>query len=517
MTAMWGMACAVALAAGIEHGEATFRPTAREGSVPERFRLVEATFPFEIEQVRVTPRYTVHRLRFPSPIVTADEANNTVHAEYFRPEGGGKHPAAVVLHILGADFALSRYMAARLADRGVAALFVKLPYYGERRGPDGSKRFLSNDIGRSITAMGQGVCDVRRAAAWLASRPEVDPSRLGVTGISLGGIVSSIAASVDPAIGRAALLLAGGGLGEILWEMPEAARYKALWVASGRSKEELIALTAPLDPLTYAEGLRSKRVLMMAGTTDEVIPPLAARALWEKAGRPEIRWMECGHYSAAGFLLPAMREAVEFLAADDVASPKQPKVQPGPSEPDWLVLLDRLYGLRMFDDLLNPVTTTPEATPGRFRKAGPGPVRYRPVLALGLEVPIRGGYYAGEAGDQELWSYQHKTTAREIEAGGDLNPPLRAGSSIEFDPGDAPFGLWVGNDQFRDKVWTEPLRVAKENRRLAAQPYKAMIYPVRDRATGKVIPNSYLIGWEYSTNDDFQDVVCRIDNVVLVR
>ena len=115
--------------------------------------------------------------------------------------------------------------------------------------------------------------------------------------------------------------------------------------------------------------------------------PSAARALWEKAGRPEIRWMECGHYSAAGFLLPAMREAVEFLASDP---PKQPKVQPGPSEPDWLVLLYRLYGLRMLEDLLNPVTTTPEATPGRFRKAGPGPVRYRPVLALGLEVPIRG-------------------------------------------------------------------------------------------------------------------------------
>ena len=40
----------------------------------------------------------------------------------------------IVLHILGADFALSRYFAARLADRGVAALFVKLPYYGERTG-----------------------------------------------------------------------------------------------------------------------------------------------------------------------------------------------------------------------------------------------------------------------------------------------------------------------------------------------------------------------------------------------
>jgi hypothetical protein len=44
-----------------------------------------------------------------------------------------------------------------------------------------------------------------------------------------------------------------------------------------------------------------------------------------------------------------------------------------------------------------------------------------------------------------------------------------------------------------------------------------MIYPNRDKATGRLIPNSYLIGWEYSTNDDFQDVVCQVDNVVLVE
>ena len=309
--------------AGVERGEATFRPTDAEAKIPQHFRLAAATFSYELEQVRETPNYTVSRVRFPSPIVTADIANNTVHAEYFQPKTAGKRPAVVVLHILGADFALSRYYAARLADRGVAALFVKLPYYGERRGVDGEKRFLSADIDRSVASMGQGVCDVRRAAAWLAGRPEVDAGRLGVTGISLGGIVSSIAASVDPTLNRAALLLAGGGLGEVLWEMPEAAKYRLLWVASGRTKADLIALTSPLDPLTYAEGLRGKRVIMMAGRVDEVIPAKAAEALWEKAGRPTIRWFECGHYSAAGYLLPAIRDAVEFFAVE----PNEKKVR----------------------------------------------------------------------------------------------------------------------------------------------------------------------------------------------
>ena len=122
-----------------------------------------------------TRRYTVSKLRFPSLIETPDVENNVVHAEYFAPVGfGPKRPGVIVLHILGADFPLSRYMAARMADRGIAALFVKLPYYGERRPPGrgaASRRFLSTDIERTVTSMRQAVVDVRRAACWLAASP----------------------------------------------------------------------------------------------------------------------------------------------------------------------------------------------------------------------------------------------------------------------------------------------------------------------------------------------------------
>jgi dienelactone hydrolase len=306
---------------GIERGEVSYRPGPDESSVPEQFRLDPAVFAFELESVLSTPRYSVSRLTFPSPVTTADPANNVVHAEYFQPVGvGTKRPAVIVLHILGADFPLSRYMAARLADRGVAALFVKLPYYGERRPAGGGldvKRFLSADIERTVTAMKQGICDVRRAAAWLASRPDVDPHRLGVAGISLGGIVSSIVVAVDPAIREGAFLLAGGDLSTILWQMPEGKAFRARWIESGHTLADLKALTDPFDPLRYASRLRGKRVFMMAGKVDEVIPPACARALWDAAGRPPIRWYDCGHYSAVGFLLPGLRRTVEFFAAPE--------------------------------------------------------------------------------------------------------------------------------------------------------------------------------------------------------
>jgi hypothetical protein len=205
-------------------------------------------------------------------------------------------------------------------------------------------------------------------------------------------------------------------------------------------------------------------------------------------------------------------------------TPRQPKVTPGPGEPDWEVVLRDRYGLALFADLKNPVKTTPIATPGLFRKAGPGPVKYTPVIALGLATRTRGGWYAGLPDDRVgslkkvgLWSYELRNSAEDLRTGQNLPPALDSGSTTEFDPGGSPFGLWVSNDGLADGgVFSQPSLVARLNERLSKQPYKAMIYANRDKTTGKIVPNSFVIGWEYSTNDDFQDVVCHIDNVMLV-
>lgn len=221
--------------------------------------------------------------------------------------------------------------------------------------------------------------------------------------------------------------------------------------------------------------------------------------------RNHTSWLVCGFACAAGLPMQKL---------------PQPVVQPGPSEPDWLVILDRRYGLHMSRDLVNPVRTSTASVPGLFRRAGPGPVTFTPEIALGLEVAIRGGFYTHGEGDAikrtELWSYLYKNTASDLENETNLPPKLASDARVTFEPGKVPFGLYVANDQFRDAVFTEPPVVSRENKRLAAQPYKAMIYPYRDPKSGKLVPHSYLIGWEYSTNDDFQDVVCRVDNVILI-
>ena len=122
-----------------------------EDEVPERFQLKPHEFDYQTKTVRTAGKIRFSRVTFPSPVTTEVVENNTVYGEYFQPAGPGPFPACVVLHILGGDFVLAETVASHLAGRGVAALFVKMPYYGPRRGKNSSKRMISEDprrIGR---------------------------------------------------------------------------------------------------------------------------------------------------------------------------------------------------------------------------------------------------------------------------------------------------------------------------------------------------------------------------------
>ena len=174
---------AIATASAAAHSSASEKAEPRRGSVefvcpegeaslPEQFRLNPHTFDFEQTPVSTSARtISLSTVTFPSPVVTPHPQNNTVHCEYFRPKAGGvKRPGVVVLHILGGDFDLSRLFCRALADRGVAALFMKMPYYGERRQPGSPARMISIDPVETVRGMTQAVLDARQAAAWLARK-----------------------------------------------------------------------------------------------------------------------------------------------------------------------------------------------------------------------------------------------------------------------------------------------------------------------------------------------------------
>lgn len=295
----------------ILHAESTI------DDVPERFQFSQpGAVQWKQTAERRLENYGTFRVTFPSPVTTASTANNTVHCEYYFPKtvpAGERCPATVVLHILGGDFELSRLCCRTLASTGVAALFVKMPYYGPRRSPGSDERMISADPEKTVARMTQAVKDIRRAADWLCAREEVDSSRLGITGISLGGITAALAASVEPRFKKSCFALAGGDFATLFMTSSELAAEREAWKDQNITAEQVGEALRPIDPLTYAKRLRGREVLMFNGTRDTVIPRSCTEKLWTAAGKPELVWWNASHFSAAFYLPSAMVRMTEFF------------------------------------------------------------------------------------------------------------------------------------------------------------------------------------------------------------
>jgi dienelactone hydrolase len=308
----------------VEKGTVQFQPIGDQKDIPERYRLEAHSFDYDMELIRELPNsgVQVYHVRFPSPVTTGCPENNTVHAEYYRPVSRERErpelsfPGVIVLDITAGDQKLSRIIATHLAQNRIAALFVQMAYYGPRRPPGSDLRLLTPNYQHTMAAVRQTVLDIRQATAWLEARPEIDARRMGVLGTSLGSFMGSLAAEMEPKLSRVAVLLGGGGLVDAYYDDPRAETFRRLWEALGGSKEKLAQLVAPADPLTCAANLKDRRVLIIAGARDDIVPPKAAVALWIAAGKQKIIWYDCTHYGAVVYFLPAMRHIVQHFAAE---------------------------------------------------------------------------------------------------------------------------------------------------------------------------------------------------------
>ena len=280
-----------------------------KAGVAELFRLPAHTFEYKLA-LRHDLRHSgikVYDLTFPSPVKTDIPENNTVYAELFMPSGQGPFPAAIVLDILQGDALIARGQAMWLAQHGVAGMVVYMAHYGPRRPPGSRVRLLTTDIPKTVAAVRQTVLDVRCAAAWLASRPEFDRDKLGLVGTSLGSLVGAVAAANEPLIKNVCLILGGGGLVDAFYDHPMARQYQPLVELLG-GKAAIKKLIDPVDPLTYAGQLKEKNLLMIAASRDDIIPPTAAKALWEATGKQKIVWLDSTHVGAALHLMVVLRE-----------------------------------------------------------------------------------------------------------------------------------------------------------------------------------------------------------------
>jgi dienelactone hydrolase len=183
--------------------------TLRGGAVPAQgLRLVRAPFTGEAFFVpkpdySAPPGapYTAHEVRIPTP------AGHVLAGTLTLPHGRGPFPAVVTITGSGLQdrdqeiplvpgYRPFRQIADTLGRMGIAVLRLDDRGFGESGG--NAATATSRDLAE----------DIKAGLAWLRSRPDIDPRRLGLIGHSEGGLIGPLIAAEDSSL-RALVIMAG--------------------------------------------------------------------------------------------------------------------------------------------------------------------------------------------------------------------------------------------------------------------------------------------------------------------
>src|SRR4051812_26453445 len=136
-----------------------------------------------------------------------------VPATLRRPaDANGKLPAVICLHETGSDRDSGNVVGivTALSGKGFLTVAISGRYFGKAGGNDAYIQALkAADAmpGKDYPFLYDTVWDVTRTIDYLVTRDDVDPARIGVTGISKGGMETFLVAAVDPRVAAAAPII----------------------------------------------------------------------------------------------------------------------------------------------------------------------------------------------------------------------------------------------------------------------------------------------------------------------
>ena len=132
----------------------------------------------------VVAETTVQRRAVAADVNVTMVRENGLVGAFYQPPGEGRHPAVIVLTGSGGGLPPATTQAGGLASRGYAVL--ALAYFAAEGLPPSLSRIPLEYFGKALV--------------WLAAQPSVDPSRIGVLGISRGGELALLLGSAYPQI-----------------------------------------------------------------------------------------------------------------------------------------------------------------------------------------------------------------------------------------------------------------------------------------------------------------------------
>ena len=205
------------------------------------------------------------------------------------------------------------------SQSGFFVISIDRPYHGDRPG-NPEQAIREKGLPR---VLGEYVNDLTRALDYAATRPEADMSRVGMLGLSMGGMESLLLAAVDERVGCVVSVS-----GQLSWQdvfstdswqliftgLPLTKRLRRENAAAATVHEaflEQMPELSILDAPVVAAMLAPRPLLLMTGQRDPYVTPAAARRT----------------HAAARKSYQITPEKLQLWIADDVGHAFSPQMQ----------------------------------------------------------------------------------------------------------------------------------------------------------------------------------------------
>jgi esterase/lipase len=276
----------------------------------------------------------VIEVSFQSAIDTGYSKNSLITGDYYVPNTRNPVPLAILVHGMG-DYSMipCRMLARSLVQKNIACFVPYLTIHSKRLPLELKPHMPYLTPEEWYNVYRTSVVDIRQVIDWAVTRQEIDAKKLFISGISFGGFVSSIVMGMDKRV-KAGVLIVTGGNANRLTMMNKEGKYREKYKRSEIEHLQVLNdyeeyreqvrkygfenvpakhISFLTDPLTFADNLKDRPILMINARHDKYIPVESATELWQAAGQPDIKWYPSGHVTL-WLWYPSIRNAIaEFF------------------------------------------------------------------------------------------------------------------------------------------------------------------------------------------------------------
>ena len=195
-------------------------------------------------------------------------------------------PGIILMHGMPGNAKQMGGYAHALAQFGAVVIAIDAPF-SRRGGP--SMQFTAEDREEQVQLMK----DLQRAVDVLRALPNVDKDRIAYVGVSYGGAMGVLFASIERRIKTAVLVVADGGIVSH-FTGPEDSAYMSSMSCSVRFN--WFKAMAPIEPIRFLVHAAPTPLLLQSGTSDNLVPAADAKLVHNAAPDPKtILWYNAGH------------------------------------------------------------------------------------------------------------------------------------------------------------------------------------------------------------------------------